>query len=215
LRSRFTLESAAVHPQLQAIVIDLETARERLRMMQSNVPADLWDRQPAAGGWSVSECIDHLNLTTEALLPALRLARAQALGMVHGAPRRYRFDLIGFLIWKIIGPSCRLKTKTTAAFVPLRRRPGATVLAEFERLQADVTTLVRDCNTLPIDRVKVCSPFDLGVRFNLYAAFMLLAQHQQRHLRQAEQAAVCQAPFGAAAEQQAAPLRTSGLPSVS
>src|SRR5262249_24110958 len=82
-----------------------------------------------------------------------------------------------------------LKTKTTAAFVPRRRASAARVIADFERLQADVAALVHECRGLPIHRVSLASPFMGQLKFNLYSALKLLTRHQHRHVSQAEQAA--------------------------
>ena len=38
----------------------------------------------------------------------------------------------------------------------------------------------------PIDRVKVTSPFNPRLRYNLYACLTILPRHQERHLWQAE-----------------------------
>jgi hypothetical protein len=205
-----------VHPQLQAIVIELETACDRLRLLQSHVPGDVWDKQPAAGGWSVLQCIEHLNLTTEALLPTMRAARQQLVESGAVTSRRsYRFDVTGFLVWKAVAPTCRLKTRTAAAFVPAEARPGSRAFADFERLQADVQALVRACDGLPIDRVKVRSPFNGRVQFNLYAALRLIPQHQQRHLLQAENVAtLCRTRPAAGVEKYSAAVAAPELPNL-
>ena len=47
---------------------------------------------------------------------------------------------------------------------------------------------VRQADGLPIDDVKIVSPFDDRVKYNLYAALTLVPRHQHRHLLQAERA---------------------------
>ncbi len=71
-------------------------------------------------------------------------------------------------------------------------------MADFERLQADVIDCVSAANGLPIDRVKLVSPFDTRVRYNLYAALTLVPRHQHRHLLQAERAAGVAVPDASA-----------------
>ncbi len=83
----------------------------------------------------------------------------------------------------------RFKTKTAAAFVPSGERPIDALIADYERLQRELVALVRSADGLPIDRVKVHSPFDARARYNVYAALTILTRHQHRHLRQAEEAA--------------------------
>jgi hypothetical protein len=54
-------------------------------------------------------------------------------------------------------------------------------------LQTEQPTIARDVDNLPVDRIKIASPFDARVKYNLYAALTILPRHQHRHLWQAEQ----------------------------
>jgi hypothetical protein len=82
----------------------------------------------------------------------------------------------------------RFKLKTTAPFVPSGDRSAGELAAEFERLQAEQIALTRASDGLPIDRVKIVSPFDARLRYSIFAALSILPRHQHRHLWQAEQA---------------------------
>jgi hypothetical protein len=81
-----------------------------------------------------------------------------------------------------------IKAKTIAAFVPTSDRPAEEVMAEFDRLQTEQIALTRAADGLPIDSVKMASPFNAKVRYNIFSALSILARHQHRHLWQAEQA---------------------------
>jgi hypothetical protein len=178
-----------VDRQLQAIVDDLEVARQRVRALHADVPRAVWDRRPAPGCWSPAECIEHLNLTSEALLPLLRVGLQEAR---EGEPRslgRYRRDLVGWIIWTIMAPVRGWKTKTIGAFVPTGTTPAERLIADFERLQAEIMTLVGDADGLPIDRIILVSPVDQRLKYNLYSMFTLVPRHQHRHLLQAWRAA--------------------------
>ena len=174
-------------PQLNAIVADLRAAERRLRAFREAVPPPMWSRRPAPERWSPAECIAHLNLTSEAFLPLLRtgLDEARRLGRPS---RRYRRGVVGWLIWRLVTPSGAFRTKTPAAFVPSSDRDADALIADFARLQALVAACVRDADGLPIDRVKIVSPFDARATYNLYAALTIIPRHQHRHLLQAERA---------------------------
>jgi hypothetical protein len=178
-----------VDRQLQVIVDDLEVARQCLRSLLADLPSAVWDRRPAPDCWSPAECIEHLNLTSEALLPLLRVGLQRARG---GEPRtvgRYRRDLVGWVIWTIMAPVRGWKTKTIRAFVPTGTKPTELLIADFERLQAKIVALVGEADGLPIDRIILVSPFDERVKYNLYSMFTLVPRHQHRHLVQAGRAA--------------------------
>lgn len=174
--------------QLAAIVADLRAADRRLHALRERLPPDAWSRRPAAGRWSPAECIAHLNLTSEAFLPLLRggLEEARQRGRTAA---RYRRDVVGWLIWRAVTPTRRFRTKTPAPFVPGGDQPVDAIVTDFDRLQQQVIACVRDAEGLPIDRVKIVSPFDARVRYNVYAAMTIIPRHEHRHLLQAEEAA--------------------------
>jgi len=178
-----------VNAQLQAIVDDLDSASRRLGALGAVVSCDAWDRRPAAGQWSPAECLEHLNLTSTALVPMLRRALEDARTAGPRTGSSYRRDVTGWLIWTVMAPSNGLKTKTIPAFVPSATQRADRLIAEFERLQAAVIACVREADGLPIDRVKLESPFDARVKYNLYSVLTLVPRHQHRHLRQAQRAA--------------------------
>ena len=177
-----------MHPQLEVIIREFEAAHNRLRSLAEAVPQGYWAQRPDPSRWSIAERIAHLNLTSSAYLPHLRDGMAQARGCKGGAPRRYRRDPIGWFLWRGAGPPVRFRVKTTPPFVPTVAKAPGELIAEFERLQAAQLACAREADGLPVDRIKITSPFDARLKYNLYACLTILPQHQHRHLGQAEQA---------------------------
>ena len=175
-----------MHPQLAGIVGDLQSAQQRLGSLRSTLTCDAWGRRPDARQWSPAECLAHLNLTSQALVPLLRAGLAQAGVRRDASP--YRRDTVGWLISTLVTPSGGFRTRTHSAFEPTAERPVETLIAEFERLQDEIVSCVRAADGLAIDRVTIASPF-ARVRYNLYAALTVVPRHQHRHLLQAERAA--------------------------
>jgi hypothetical protein len=183
-----------MHPQLEEIVTEFERGSLRLHRLVQSMAAERWSARPAADRWSASECIAHLNLTAAAFRPLVERAlndarRLAASGPGRRTPERYRRGLIGGLLWKVLSKPGRFRTKTAPAFVPGALEPADRVVGEFDRLQDEQIGWVRAADGLPIGDVKVASPFDSRVRYNLFAALSILARHQHRHLAQAENAA--------------------------
>jgi hypothetical protein len=182
-----------VSPQLAAIIADFERAQRRLHALVDTFPTERWSRRRGADRWSVAECVAHLNLTSHAFLPILKSGIAQARTL--GAPQSvgYRRSAMGRLIGFAAGPMPRIgrwrfgRVKTAAAFVPGGTLPHDTVVAEFDALQREQIELTRQADGLPIDRVRIVSPFDARVKYDLFSAFALLPAHQRRHIEQAEE----------------------------
>lgn len=177
--------------QLGDIVAQFERARERLHRVVGAVPGERWGVRADPGRWSVAECVAHLNLTGRGYLPLLESALATARTLGEPAPARYRRDPAGWLVSLVVGPAPRIGrralggAKTIAAFVPSGDLPRETVLAEFDRLQDEQIALTRSAEGLPIQRVRITSPFNARLRYNAYSAFVLLPRHQERHINQA------------------------------
>jgi hypothetical protein len=181
--------------QLAEIVQSLESAQSHLRRLTDKLSESDWNRKPAANRWSAAECVEHLNLTSRAYIPLLRDAVARA-GEVRRTPRKhYGHDTLGWFLSKMFGPLRHLgkiklvRVKTTSAFVPKPGRSRTEILSEFVRLQAELISLVRSADGLPIDEVKIVSPFGRRTRYSAYSALVIVSRHEHRHLEQAEEAA--------------------------
>ena len=174
--------------QLQAAIKELESARVRLHALWTSVSRDAWHTRPAAERWSAGDCIQHLNLASQAMLPLLREGVASA--PPRSADTSYRRDALGWVIAKLIAPASPIKMRSEAAFVPADERSPEAAIAEFDRFQDALVACVRAAEGLAIDGVTIVSPFDArGLHYNLYSALTLVARHQHRHLLQAERAA--------------------------
>jgi hypothetical protein len=76
--------------------------------------------------------------------------------------------------------------KTIPAFVPGSNLDRATTVAEFDRLQIELIDLVEEAEGLPLEQMRIVSPFNSRVSYNAYSCLVILPRHQQRHLWQAE-----------------------------
>jgi hypothetical protein len=184
-----------LQPQLADIAESLESAQSRLRRFTDQLSESDWNRRPAANRWSAAECVEHLNLTSRAYMPRLRDAVASAGEARHTPTAHYRLDALGWFLSKMFGPLRHLgkfkigRVKTTPAFVPKPGRSRSEILSDFVRLQTALVALVRSADGLPIDGVKIVSPFGGRMRYGAYSALVIVARHQHRHLDQAEEAA--------------------------
>ena len=176
-----------MHPQLQLIADEYRSAEQRLRDLVRAVSSERWGRRSDPTRWSVAECVAHLNLTSREFLPLLRDAIARARSLEQGDVGRYRRDPIGWLLWRSMGPPVRVRLKTLGRFVPPGVAAPDILVAEFHRLQAAQLDCLAEADGLPLGRVRITSPFNARVRYNLYACFTILPRHQHRHLWQAEQ----------------------------
>lgn len=176
-----------MHTQLAAIADELRAAQAHLHRLADTVAEDRWSKRTDPDRWSVAECVEHLNITSRVYLPILDDGIARARAHAGVAPARYRRDPLGWLLWRTMGPPARMRTKTKAAFVPSAGVPRDDLITEFDRLQGELLRRTASADGLPLQAVRVRSPFEARVQYNLYSCLTLLAPHQERHLWQAEQ----------------------------
>lgn len=174
-----------MQPQLQAIADDLQAASARVARLRTSLPGDRWQARNEPARWSVAECVEHLNLSSAGMLPPIEAAVEEARQLPR-TTRRLRRDPVGWLLGKFVGPEYARRMPTTPSMMPARELDPERVVADFERWQARTHEVLAQCDGYPVDRLKLISPFNARVRYNIYAGLLILSRHQHRHLQQAE-----------------------------
>ncbi len=177
----------ALSPQLAALKSEFESASQHAQVLVEGLTAEQLKWRVAMQQWSIAECLVHLSLTTQGYLPSLRnaLAHAPAVATTPTA-RPYRMDIMGRLLRWTLEPPPRLRTKTTAPFQPVVTGAPEKVLPEFLRWQTELLAQLKTAQGLALDQIKVASPFNPRVTYNLLSCFHILVAHERRHLWQAE-----------------------------
>jgi len=181
-----TVRTIDLQPELVRLKQELLDARERARKVTEGLPGAAWGTQPPSGGWSIAECLMHLNITSERYVPlldeALRSLRTRGL-LADGTLHR---DFVGYMLSRFLEPPVRLKSATAPPFRPGQIEALPEVLERFDYLQGELLVRLERGAGLALDRQRVVSPFNPRVRYNLYSAFCVITAHQRRHLWQAE-----------------------------
>jgi hypothetical protein len=180
-----------MHRQLADIIAQFDHAQTRVDKLVDEIADERWSLRNDPARWSVGECVAHLTLTNAAYEPRIRKAIEEARKLPRFDRRNYRNDFIGWLFGTLTGPlptigNMRIgRVKTRPAFVPTGTSPKQEVVADFKRLQMELTRMVKECEGLAIDKVKITSPFGEKIHYNLFSTFRILARHEERHIDQA------------------------------
>ncbi|HJP60759.1 MAG TPA: DinB family protein [Gemmatimonadaceae bacterium] len=180
--------------QLAALVGSLQSAQAKLRSLADTVADGDWSKRPKPHAWSAADCVEHLNLTSRAYVPLVTEAVNRARLMNAPPTESYKTDFAGRVMAFMMRPLKHVgkfkigKVKTTGSFTPRGGQSREQLLSDFVRLQSELISLIRSAHGLPIDRVKIQSPFG-RMRYNAYSALEIVAQHEHRHLQQAAEAA--------------------------
>jgi hypothetical protein len=174
--------------QLEEIKTQLDAASQKADSIVESVSFEQLKMRPQPDQWSIAECLAHLNLSSEAEINVLDDAYEQNQTKRMYAEKQFKMDLLGrFLKWTLEPPPMSLsRLKTTEMFQPVNIEPLGEVLPTFLALQEQLKACADAANGLPLDRIKVVSPFNTRVKYNLLSCFHILLAHERRHLWQAE-----------------------------
>ncbi len=169
---------------------ELNETTARAWKLVNSTDGRLFTVRPQPAAWSAAECLAHLSISSELFLPALRTAidDGRRNGLTSKKQKEPSMDLLGRVLRWAMEPPIRKRFKTAAPFVPKSVRAKADAFGEFAALQSKLIDLLHDARGLDFTKIRITSPFDKRVRYNLYSAFRILTAHQRRHLWQAEQA---------------------------
>ncbi|MFZ2490804.1 MAG: DinB family protein [Thermoanaerobaculia bacterium] len=167
---------------------ELDAALARARRLLDETDGRCFTVRPKVSSWSAAECLGHLSVSTELFLPVLRRAIDDAKERGLSSTARPRMDLLGRVLKWFLEPPIRSRFKTTAPFVPRSTRTKADSFSEFAGLQKRLAEMLGELQPLDTSKIKIVSPFDKRVRYNVFSAYHIIAAHQRRHLWQAEQA---------------------------
>ena len=167
---------------------ELNEATRRAWTLVQNTDGRLFTVRPSNAAWSAAECIAHLSVSSEMFLPVLDTALDDARKRAVLSDRPPKMDVLGRVLRWFLEPPIRQRVKTTAPFVPRSVRAKAEAFAEFASLQEKLVDQLHRARGIDLRKVKIVSPFDRRVRYNVFSAFRIVVAHQRRHLWQAEQA---------------------------
>lgn len=168
--------------QLDGLRTEFGRARDEAERLTAGLSdAQLWQKPPG-GGWSVGECLAHLNLVGEPYLGKMIAAAADARARGRTGTGPFAFGFLGGRFVRSLSAASKAKFRAPKAWLP---EPQVDVQGRFGRLQEGLAKLAAEADGLDLGRITVASPASPLVRLSLFEALNLVAAHEDRHLRQA------------------------------
>ncbi len=177
------------HSTQQWIEPLIETVEAHL-VRATNVYQHLSDEQlttlPPDDGWSVAQCLDHLNSYGHFYLPAAKKALRSVVGTVESSAVTYQSGWVGHYFIDLMKPENTKKFKAFKGHIPAIKLDGMAVVAEFIGQQeqwlhflAEITSIAQLNARIPIS----ISPL---IRLKLGDVFGFVTAHSARHIQQAD-----------------------------
>ncbi|RTQ47582.1 DinB family protein [Hymenobacter gummosus] len=183
------MQSPAFLQQLQTAVRQLHaTVETELQPL----PDAVLNRKPRPDGWSVLECLEHLNRYARYYLPALTKALN---GRPAAAPAaEVRYSWLGRKSLDLVRPDNGRQHKTVKHMNPSGSQLHRAVLTEFLQHQAELLALLASARTTNLNRRTVPVEFFRLLKLRVGETLEFVVRHQERHLQQVLRAAQTAAP---------------------
>jgi hypothetical protein len=170
----------------QGAADQFRTIIRHARELAGNLDRDTFNRRPDSGGWSVAECLDHLNATARVYLPVIAEAMEDARARGWTGRSRGGLTLKGRLITWMTEPPARFRRRTFQELEPATGLDPGAVLDEFEALHEELIVRINESGSLDRRRIRIRSVLDPRLELTLADWFAFLAAHDRRHLWQAQ-----------------------------
>jgi hypothetical protein len=172
--------------QIEGYLLQLTSASQDLPGLAKHLSFEQFNWRPSPERWSIGQCVEHLNITTERYLPVLRKAMSDARAAGKLAPGPFA---LGFLERWFLGtmePPPRRRFRTGKSFVAAPGLDPSLTMERFDTLQAGFAGCIREAEGLDLKKIKVRSQFG-PVSWTLNGTFAILLAHERRHIWQARE----------------------------
>ena len=155
---------------------------EAVRIFQNLSQEELM--KPAAnGGWSIAQCLWHLNSYGDYYLPQIKS------GLAKNYPGNLEFKStwLGSYFTRIMQPGARMKKyKAFKNHVPPIEMDAAKVVAEFIHQQEQLLKYLKEARQTDMNRVRIPISIFKWIKLKLGDVFQFIITHDERHLQQAK-----------------------------
>lgn len=172
-------------PELQEYFRQVEEIRRDAEDLVRGLSDAQFNWRPAPERWSISECLEHLNMVARLYWPIIAEAinQSRVKGWLSQGP--FKHGWFGKMLVRSAEPPPKMKFKAPRKFRPPADQPMAHVYPQFVSFQDRLLDLISDANGVDLGRPKVQLPATKLIKLTLGQGFGLMAAHERRHLWQA------------------------------
>jgi hypothetical protein len=171
-----------MNPTLEQLTQEVESLVQFVSNEIKKLPGEKLNQRPANGGWSLLECLEHLNRYSDYYNPALEKAIANNL-TVNPAPE-ITLTWIGRKSVEMISPKNTKKQKTLKKMNPQGSALNTTVVDSFLKNQQELLTLLKNAEKVNLSKKAIPVEFFRLLKMNIGETLLFMVLHQQRHFMQ-------------------------------
>jgi hypothetical protein len=176
--------------ELEGYRQQFQQIRAQAAELTAGLKEDQFNWRPAAGVWSIEECLSHLVMVGQSQVRDITDAvdQAHARGIKGSGP--FDYGHIDRFIVGLAEPPVRQPLPAPQRFHPLHGQPITAILPTFNHVQ-DMFVLQADrAEGLDLARIKVPTPISPWLKMSLGMVFKLATAHERRHIEQARRVRV-------------------------
>jgi len=175
----------ALSPEIDRLRQEFEQISADATALVTPLGEEQFAWRPAPDGWSIAECLEHMNATARSYLPAIDEGIADSIRHGAYAEGPFQYSWIGRFFSQLMEPPAKFRMRAAIDKQPGPQRPKRETLAGFRAYQVQYVDRLRQANGIDLSRSCVRSPFASWIRIPLGSAFASMAAHERRHLWQA------------------------------
>lgn len=165
--------------------IEIKDAIDTLSGLSNRYKKEAFEYKPFPNKWSAIECIVHINTTNKSYLGKIKnsLTASEEVDIIE---RDYKPR---YLISKFIDSmkaESKMKFKSPKVFMDSYNDDFEKVIHDFFTIQNELINLAEASGKYDLSKIKFTSPVTKLLRLQLGEAFMIIIEHQKRHLQQAK-----------------------------
>ncbi len=158
--------------------------REAVSIFQ-NLPVSILLRPAENGGWSIAQCLDHLNGYGNYYFPLIK----NGLDNHKGYPSKstFRSSWLGNYFTRMMDPETgKKKMKAFKNHIPSSQLDAYTVVAEFIQQQEALLHFLKRAELADLNKIRIPVSIAKFIKLNLGDVFQFIIAHNERHIQQAK-----------------------------
>ncbi|HVW60922.1 MAG TPA: DinB family protein [Puia sp.] len=149
-----------------------------------NLHSDLLLKPAVDGGWSIAQCLGHLNRYGDYYIPLIRQALSRQAGLVQGGV--FKSGFLGNYFTRLMDPDTgKKKMKAFKAYSPAVVLDAHAVVAEFIRQQEILLICLQWARRADLNKQRIPVSILPWLKLKLGDVLQFVIAHDERHMRQA------------------------------
>jgi hypothetical protein len=167
---------------LEQLRSEVETILQFVETEVKKLPAEKLNQRPANGGWSLLECLEHLNRYSDYYNPVLEKAISNNVATNERA--EITLTWLGKKSVEMISPENTRKQKTLKKMNPQGSLLNVTMVDIFLQNQQQLLTLLQKAKQANLGKKAVPVEFFRLLKMNIGETLLFMVLHEQRHFMQ-------------------------------